>query len=31
MNTDTFPDLKRGSDSKLIFKEETQKIIGLCV
>jgi GxxExxY protein len=28
MNTDTYPDLKRGSDSKLIFKEETQKIIG---
>jgi GxxExxY protein len=28
MNTDTYPDLKRGSDSKLILKEETQKIIG---
>jgi GxxExxY protein len=28
MNTDTYPDLKRGSNSKLIFKEETQKIIG---
>jgi GxxExxY protein len=28
MNTDIYPDLKLGSDSKLIFKEETQKIIG---
>ena len=28
MNTDTFPDLKHGSDSKLILKEETQKTIG---
>jgi len=28
MNTDTYPDLKRGSDSKLILKEETQRIIG---
>ena len=28
MNRDTYPDLKRGSDSKLILKEETQKIIG---
>jgi GxxExxY protein len=28
MNTDIYPDLKRGSDSKLILKEETQKIIG---
>ena len=28
MNTDTYPDLKRGSDSKLILKEETQKLIG---
>jgi len=28
MNTDTIPDRKRGSDSKLILKEETQKIIG---
>ncbi len=28
MNTDTYPDLKRGSDSKLILREETQKIIG---
>jgi GxxExxY protein len=27
MNTDIYPDLKRGSDSKLILKEETQKII----
>jgi len=28
MNTDTYPDLKHGSDSKLILREETQKIIG---
>ena len=28
MNTDTMPDLKRGADSKLILKEETQRIIG---
>jgi GxxExxY protein len=28
MNTDIYPDLKRGSDSKLILKDETQKIIG---
>ena len=29
MNTDSLPDLKRGSDSKLILREETQQIIGL--
>ena len=28
MNTDTTPDLKRGGDSKLILREETQRIIG---
>jgi GxxExxY protein len=28
MNTDTYPDLKRSSDSKLLLKEETPKIIG---
>ena len=28
MNTDAFPDLKRGADSKLILKDETQRIIG---
>jgi GxxExxY protein len=28
MNTDIYPDLKRGSDSKLILRDETQKIIG---
>jgi GxxExxY protein len=28
MNTDIYPDLERGSNSKLILKEETQKIIG---
>jgi len=28
MNTDKTPDLKREADSKLILKEETQKIIG---
>ena len=28
MNTDICPDLKRGSDSKLILRDETQKIIG---
>jgi GxxExxY protein len=28
MNTDDFPDLKRGADSKLLLKEETQRIIG---
>jgi GxxExxY protein len=28
MNTDNFPDLKRGGESKLILREETQRIIG---
>jgi GxxExxY protein len=28
MNTDNFPDLKRGADSKLVLREETQRIIG---
>src|SRR3569833_3003789 len=28
MNTDAFPDLKRGGESKLILGEETQRIIG---
>ena len=28
MNTDIYPDLKRGSDTKLILRDETQKIIG---
>ncbi len=28
MNTDTYPDLKRGSDTKLILRDETHKIIG---
>lgn len=28
MNTDIYPDLKRGSDSKLILRDETQKTIG---
>ena len=28
MNTDIIPDLKRGTDSKLILKDETQRIIG---
>jgi GxxExxY protein len=28
MNTDAFPDLKRGVDSKLVLKDETQRIIG---
>jgi len=28
MNTDSVPDLKRGADSKLILKDETQRIIG---
>ena len=28
MNTDNPPDLRRGVDSKLILKEETQRIIG---
>jgi GxxExxY protein len=28
MNTDAMPDLKRGDSTKLVLKEETQKIIG---
>ena len=28
MNTDNFPDLKRGGESKLLLKTETQRIIG---
>ena len=28
MNTDAFPDLNRGADTKLILGEETQRIIG---
>jgi GxxExxY protein len=28
MNTDATPDLNRGADSKLILKDETQRIIG---
>ena len=28
MNTDNFPDLKRGGESKLILGDETQRIIG---
>jgi GxxExxY protein len=28
MNTDAIADLKRGADSKLILKDETQRIIG---
>jgi len=28
MNTDNFPDLQRGADSKLLLKTETQRIIG---
>ena len=29
MNTDNPPDLRRGADSKLLLKAETEKIIGL--
>ncbi|HEY3931201.1 MAG TPA: GxxExxY protein [Verrucomicrobiae bacterium] len=28
MDTDTIPDLRRGGESKLLFKTETEKIIG---
>jgi GxxExxY protein len=28
MNTDTIPDLRRGGESKLLLKAETEKIIG---
>lgn len=28
MNTDAIPDLKRGADTKLILRDETQRIIG---
>jgi hypothetical protein len=28
MNTDQIPDLRRGGESKLLYKEETGKIIG---
>jgi GxxExxY protein len=28
MNTDTIPDLRRGGESKLLFKAETERIIG---
>ena len=28
MNTDTYPDLRRGSDTRLVLRDVTQKIIG---